>query len=293
MEFLQEREEREDLVLSAARAEVEARAHRAGSKGGKTVNEHDLRGRLTRRTVILSAGAALGTMVASRRMAVGQGIPTPVITGDCRSEPGVELLAEWNLGYPVVSPIELVPPMDWVRFYHPTLPVTFLYPPDWTPLALWTDSFTQTGAPIWSDQPIALPQLTSERIVSPDGDAAFELVSGTVAGMALTPAQAASIAEQGLLGDQAQPTPLCTFEDANPLLPSWFHGLYVDGSVMVSEGWPLPQSGLFGESTILNYYTMAGPQADFEGLMRTVFMPILAQLSGGGGESNPTPTVSP
>lgn len=232
-------------------------------------------------------------MLAGEGRAGGEGVPTPVVGGDCRVEPGVELLAEWNLGYPVVSPVELTPPLDWVRFIHPTLPVTFLYPPDWIPVALWADAFSSSGAPIWSDQPVGLPQLTSERIVSPAGDAAFELVSGTINGVRLTPGQAAFIAEQGLLGENAEVTPLCTFEDANPLFPSWFHGMRYQGSVLVTEGWPLPQSGLFGESTILNYYSMVGPQARFEELMRTVFMPILAQLSGGGGESNPTPTVSP
>jgi hypothetical protein len=29
----------------------------------------------------------------------------------------------------VIDPVELVPPLDWVRFYHLTIPVTFLYPP--------------------------------------------------------------------------------------------------------------------------------------------------------------------
>jgi hypothetical protein len=160
-------------------------------------------------------------------------------------------------------------------------------------VALWADQLSATGTPVWSDIPTLQPQLTSERIVSPDGDGAFEFVTGTLSGLWLTPGQAAAVAEQGLVGDQVARTPLCTFEDANPLLPSWFHASYLDGSVLVSEGWPLPRTSVFGDSTILNYYTMAGPQTRFESLMRSVFIPILAQLTGGGGEPNPTPTAWP
>lgn len=248
------------------------------------------RGRVSRRDFLIATAFALGATEVSRQRLRAEEVPTPVITGDCHPEPGVQLLAEWNLGLPVLSPIELLPPLTWVRYLHPTSPVSFLYPPDWIPIALWAESLSPTGMPVWLDQPVALPQLTAHRIVSPTGDAAFEFVSGTVTGMALSPAQAAWVAEQGIMGEQAELTPLCTFEYAHPLLPSWFHGMHTGDRVLVTEGYPLPQTGLFGDSTILNYYSMAGPQANFETLMRTVYIPILAQLSGGGGESEPTPT---
>jgi len=244
---------------------------------------------MTRRTFIGGAGATGASFILAGKTARGQAIPTPVITGDCRPEPGVQLLAEWNLGISNLSPIDVLPPLTWTRYYHTTIPVTFLYPPDWNPTPLWADSFSQTGMPLWVHEPMMLPQLTVERIVSPNRDAAFEFVTGTISNVALTPAQAAHVAEQGLLGDQITLTPLCTFEHEHPLVSSWFHGMYAGSGVLVSEGWPIPQTSVFGPSTILNYYTMVGPREQFEMLMRTVFIPILYQLSGSAGGETPTP----
>ena len=64
----------------------------------------------------------------------------------------------------------------------------------------------------------------------------------------------------------------------------------LDASVLVSYGWPRsPSSGLYATTT-LAYYTLFGPQETYEELMRTIFIPILSQLEGGGYTPTPTPT---
>jgi hypothetical protein len=248
--------------------------------------------RITRRTLI--GAGTIACMAATfnsigRSSASNQVVPTPIVSGDCSDEPGVQLLVEWRLGLPVMTLEELLPPRSWVRYVHPTTPVTFLYPPKWQEQPLWADSFSQDGVPLWTDKPIAMPQLTSERLISPDGDALFEFAGGTIAAAVLAPGEAATVAEMGVVGEDARLRSICSYEDANPLLPGWFHAARVEDSVLVTYGWPIANATSLWPNTIVYYYSMFGPRDSFEDLMRTVYIPILFQLTGIGGGPTPTP----
>jgi hypothetical protein len=247
---------------------------------------------ITRRTLIGAGALALAaatTASLGRSSAGDQAVPTPVISGDCADEPGVQLLVEWRLGLPVMTLEELLPPRSWVRYLHPTMPVTFLYPPDWREQPLWADRFSREGVPLWTDQPMAMPQLTSERLISPDGDALFEFAGGTIVGAALAPGEAATIAELGVVGEEARLRSICSYEDANPLVPGWFHAARVEDAVLVTYGWPIANATALWPNTVVYYYSMLGPRDRFDDLMRTVYIPILFQLTGIGGGPTPTP----
>lgn len=240
--------------------------------------------RLSRRALALGLASVAGTALTRRTAWAEQVAPTPVVTGDCSVEPGVQLLIDWRLGKPVMTIEQLLPPLDWVPYTHPTLPLIFRYPPDWTPQALWADTFTPTGAPIWRDQPPMLPQLSLARIVSPTEDAAFEFAVGNIQGPPLTPGQAAVVAKQGILGERPRLTSICTYEDLNPLMPSWFHTDYAGKAILVSSGVAIAQPSIFLPATTVTYQNLLGPQEQFEDLMRTIFLPILVQFLGGGGD---------
>ena len=246
--------------------------------------------RLTRRAVMLGA-ATLGALALIRQDGRAQ-IPSGAIySGDCRVEPGVELLVGFNLGQPVVSIAELLPPFDWRRYVNIELGLTFLYPPDWSAVTLWAEQFSPGGAPLWSSQPVFLPTLTTNRVIAPDGTASVEAAVGTISGALLSPLQAARIADLGVIGETTRQTPICSYEDPNPLAPAWFRASYIDGYVLISEGFALPNPSAFTPSTIVTYYAMTGRRDAFEALTREVFLRILFQfLPGGGDQPTPTPT---
>ena len=226
------------------------------------------------------------------RQALGQAPPGPIVTGDCRTEPGVTLIAEFDLGLPVMPIPDLLPPLDWARYFNPQIGLTFLYPGTWSAQTLWAEQLSPQGAPLWTTQQPFVPALTTARIVSPDGDAAFEAAVGTLYGALLSPLQAATVAELGMAGEGSRLTPICDYENRNPLAPSWFRAAYADDSVLVSEGYALPSPSAFTPNTVVTYYAMIGPRAEFEVLMREVYLRILFQFLPGGGEE-PTPTPVP
>lgn len=232
-----------------------------------------------------------GALAAALLYATALGrTPARDLSGDCSAEPGVQLLLDWSFGKPVIDITELVPPGNWAQYAHPTMPLFFRYPPDWFPVALWADSFTPNGTPNWQEQPPYVAMLTSGRVISPDGYASFEFASGTITGVALVPEQAAIVAKQGLLGESPRLTSLCTHETPPNLGPGWFHADELESSILVSYGWTaVPAVGLTPTTTV-TYYTLFGPQPSFESLMRSVFIPILSQLEGGGYDPTPTPT---
>jgi hypothetical protein len=220
----------------------------------------------TRRS--LAVAALTVPFLGWRRFALGQTGPDPVVAGDCRVEPGVVTLAEFNLGYPVAPIPDLLPPLDWARYFHPPIGLTFLYPSTWSAQTLWAEQFSPEGAPLWTSSQPFVPALTSARVVSPDGSAAFEAAVGTLWGVVLTPLQAATVADLGLAGTSSRLSPICDYEDPNPLAPSWFRATYVDDSVMVTEGYALASPSAFTPNTVVTYYGMIGPREEFEELMR-------------------------
>jgi hypothetical protein len=247
-------------------------------------------GRLNRRSVVL---AALALPLALHRNDVrGQFGQQPAVTGDCRIEPGVELLAEFNLGMPVVEIPDLLPPLDWVRYDNPQIGLTFLYPNTWTAQTLWAEQFSPEGAPRWTGRQPLLPELTTNRIFSPDGTASFEAAVGTLHGALLSPLQAANVADLGVAAASSRLEPFCDYEDRKPLSPAWFRASHIDGSVLVSEGFAIPNPSAMLPSTIVVYYAMTGPRETFESLVREVYLRILFQFMPSGGDQ-PTPTPEP
>jgi hypothetical protein len=233
-------------------------------------------------------------LLARRREALAQ-IRTGldgVVTGDCRSEPGVALLADFNLGLPVAPIPDLLPPLDWVWYFNPQIGLSYRYPATWTAETLWAEQFSPQGAPMWTSQQPFVPALTTARVVSPDGSASFEAAVGTLYGVLLSRLQAATVADLGVAGAASRLTPICDYEDRNPLAPAWFRAAYVDQSVLVSEGYALPNPSAFTPNTVVTYYAMIGRREELETLMREIYLRILFQFIPGDG-NEPTPTPEP
>ena len=246
---------------------------------------------LTRRALGLGS-LGLTTLTLGRQVGAAQIAPGATLSGDCLIEPGVALLAGFNLGQPVVSIPELLAPLDWQRYVNFDTGLSFTYPPDWTGGTLWAERVSGSSGPVWTMQQPLAPALTTARIFSSDGSASFENAIGTIYGVVFNLSQAATMAELGLVGASARLTPICSYEDPNPLAPSWFRASYVDDSVLVTEGfaWASPRALL--PNTLVIYYGMLGRRDEFEALMREVFLRILFQFKGGGGdEPTPTPTM--
>lgn len=249
--------------------------------------------RFGRRAVVL-AGA--GLLAAGARASLA----TPsrqTVRGDCMDEPGIEFMAEYLLGLPVVSPADLTPRADWLLYLSPDpqSPLTFLHPPGWQAATLWADQVGPDAEPAWGGQRSLAPALTSHRLVAADGSAVFEAVFGTLFGALLSPLELASIARASLLGAGMPTEPVCDYENrATPPL-GWFEGLRAGQSgelTMTSHGWITQNPSAFVPSTIVGWYGMAGPREAYIPLLRGAWLPILQQLSGGGG-STPTPTPTP
>jgi hypothetical protein len=223
---------------------------------------------------------------------VAQIAPGATVRGDCLVEPGIAMLAGFNLGQPVVPIPELLAPLNWQRYVNFDTGLTFTYPPDWTGGTLWAERLSGSGVPLWTNQHPLAPALTTARILSPDGSASFEAAIGTIYGVLFTLSEAATMAELGLVGETARLSLICSYEDPNPIAPSWFRAAYVDDSVLVTEGFAWANPSAFIPNTLVTYYGMLGRRSEFEALMREVFLRILFQfiIDGPDDESTPTPT---
>ncbi len=235
---------------------------------------------------------ATATVVAAKRGSnvLAQELTTPVVSGDCSTEPGVQALIDFRLGRAGVSLAQLQPPLDWKLYSHPSLPLTLFIPPDWQPQAGWATRFTDSGMPIWETTPPSTPQLSGFRLTRSDGLAAFEYVVGGIQAQPLTVPQAASVALQGFLGGSPRMTTICTTEDPNPLAPSWFLAAHLDDYVVLSGGTALPLPDIYLPFTTMTYQNMIAPRDDLERVMREVYFRIFVQFMGGGSSPTPTPT---
>ena len=247
------------------------------------------RPRCSRRAAIAAVPA---TQAAGRRAAAGTPHgEQPTYTGDCRDDPGMDLLGRFDLGEPVLPMPALLPPPDWRISSNPRTGLTFLYPPDWLAGTLWAESLDASGTPAWTATQPFIPALTSHRIMSADGSALFEAVIGTLPNLLLAPLEAAAIAELGILG-AGETAAICAFESRDSLTPGWLRGVRAGGRGQItfaSQGYALPNASALVPGTIVTWYAMAGPSGLFEALMRQVFLRILFQFMGGGDEPTPTP----
>lgn len=234
-------------------------------------------------------GVATGVAPAGRLLAqTGQ---QPADLQACMSEPGLALYLSMLSGQLPMTSQELLPGATWQLFSSPYSTAVFLYPPDWTGQVLFASTFTQHAAPQWTGQQQSASGITSARVTSSDASAAWESVAGGIQGVALTLEQVVAIAEGGLLGDGYTGTRMCAHTE--PLAnggTAWLTALDANGTIVLTNGTLFSDPS--GPYSVITYYGMAAPQAQFEQTMRSVFLPIQWQLLQSGG-SLPTPTPTP
>lgn len=248
--------------------------------------------RLSRRTVM--RGLGLLAVGATVRAAHDVDAQTDLDLQQCATEPGVALLIDWSQGLVQIPPDEIRAPVDWLPYIDPNSPISLLIPPDWSGVVGWAAGFSPSGAPIWETTPPLTPQLRGVRLMSADGLAAYDYVSGTILGPPLQPAQLASIAQQGILGEAPVLTPICGFAQTESLQPSWFTADHFGSSILVTSGSFTPLPDAFSPATVVTYQNFFGPAASYEPLMREVFLRFLFQLlSGASSNIPPTPTPTP
>jgi hypothetical protein len=232
------------------------------------------------------AAGALGGTAQSRQ----------TTTGGCSAEPAVQLYFDWRAGEQVYpAPFTSVPPADWESFQHPSFLGPYLIPPGWQGTALWADTFTRAGEPLWLETPPAAAQLTVSRVSSPDGRSVFEYGTGAIQGVLLSTQETALVAKQGLLGEDPRLRPICLIDDPhNPLAPGWFSAERHRSNLVLSLGnvTQLPDFSL--PATVVGYTIISTPRRTAEEAMLEVFFRILYQFLGGGsGDPTPTPTTEP
>jgi hypothetical protein len=222
---------------------------------------------------LLIAGLAAITGTAAAADGPGQ-VQLAAMTGDCNADPGVAMVAAATQGQFVLPPNDLTPGRGWVLFMHPALPtLAFYYPPGWQPAP-----FAQIG-------------VIGVRVVSPDGDAAFENFNTTnIRGVGAVTAQ--QVAEEGLhrvIGTSTPASLVCGFDYPVPgPMPTtaFLEAVATQSSIAVAVGQVLhdPASGT---PISIDYRAIIGPRGQFAGLVRAVFLPVFTQLlqsSAGAGE---------
>lgn len=243
--------------------------------------------RATRRSLLGAAAVALPLYLAQR----AQGQEPPLIEGDCAEESAVAMFLDWRSGrsvYPSVAASG--PQIDWEPFPHPSLPVPYLIPPGWEGIAAWADSFTREGEPVWQDSPLALPQLTLARLVSPEGDAVFEYAVGSIQQVLLTTRESARIGKMSTLGADPNLEQVCLIDDQhNALAPGWFSVDRHKRDLLITFGNATVLPHDIAPATVVSFTSMYGPRRDMEDLMYEAFLRILFQFLGGGSD-DPTPT---
>jgi len=215
---------------------------------------------------------------------LAQTSPTLTGTGDCRDEPGVQLLIDFSQGLPVgVTISELTPPPGWNLFPHPTLPTSLFIPPSWIGVAAWADSYSRSGRPNWTDVRPQVPQLNLLRVMSPDEEIAFEYIVGSILGQPLSPEQVAQVGKQSLLGEDPEVESVCTYVDMNPLSPSFLEADRFKRSVHITSGFAVGLESSFMPATTVTIQNFFGPRRDFEEIAREIFLRFVVQFMGGGG----------
>lgn len=243
--------------------------------------QHRSGARIDRRLLLAAPLVATTAWWAQR----ARGQETAVTEGDCEDEPSVALFFAWRNGQQVYDTVaDGMPQIDWQPFEHPTLPVPYLIPPDWTGVAAWADSFTRDGMPEWQDAPPQLPQLTLSRIVSPDGDAVFEYAVGSIQQL-LTTLESASIAKQSVLGEDPRLRKVCVIDDqANALAPGWFSVDRSGSGLLITFGNALQLPHEIAPATVVSFTSMFAPRRRMPDLMYEVYLRIMFQFLGGGGD---------
>lgn len=234
-------------------------------------------------------GLTLGATPCGRSLAqTGQ----PADLAGCLTEPGIALFLDLFQGRSTLTSQELLPPSSWQLFASPATTVSFFFPFDWAAQVLFASTFTQSVAPVWTDQQQSASGLISARVLLPHSTAVWEYVIGTLQGVALTIDQAVAIAEGGVLGDGVVGNRLCAHTETTINGgTAWLTAAESNGSVLLTNGTLYADASGFSPFSVLTYFGMGGPREQLEQLMRTVFLPIQFQLlQSGDGYLSPTPT---
>ena len=251
---------------------------------------------LVDRRKLVAGLAAVAAPVALGARAYGMQSDTTAITdGDCTSEPSVQMLFDWRAGKPVYdSPADSGPQPDWIASNLPVPLLPYLIPPDWRAVVGYCDSISTSGEPQWTDQPMQLPWLYLARVLNNDSTAAFETISGNIQGQPLTPEQVSSIAKASLVGGNADLDPVCTIDDsANTLAPAYFAVDRSGENLLLTSVTSIGLPDIYLPATTVSITSMFGPRKEMEDLMHDVYLRILFQFLGGGGDETPTPTPTP
>src|SRR4051812_35788087 len=99
--------------------------------------------------------AAIGLAGAVRGASAQQ--TTPIATGDCTLEPGVQLLIDWRYGKTIIPHEQLVAPVDWQIVSSTANTLVLQIPPDWEMQVGWAVSISETGVPEWVTSPPQVP----------------------------------------------------------------------------------------------------------------------------------------
>jgi hypothetical protein len=248
--------------------------------------------RVGRRAVLQgSLGLAALGIAKTRSHIRAQGLLDGEFTGDCSREPGVQLILDWQAGFPVLSITDLVAPRSWETYTHPALPLALRIPPNWTAIAGYATSFSQSGRPEWTEDRPAVPQLVLLRLVTEDESAAFEYAVGNVPVANLDPEEFIPSAQQSLLGEDPELRNVCTYRDEEVLSQTAFSVDRWQGNVVVASVSTFGVANSLSPTTTVTVTNLFGPRRDFEELAREVFVRLLVQFmgnasgtgSGGGG----------
>lgn len=235
----------------------------------------------SRRSLIHGIVGGVGIALLGRSASAQVNAPGTT-EGDCSKLEGLQLLQDWLAQKVVIPPDELRPGGDWQLF---TGTVSFFYPKNWTATQLWSSGLTPSGAIDWQTQRTTESYLAGVRVTSPDEQAIYEIVSGTIAGVALDLDSAASAAEQGVLGQGKRIKQTCFYRDIVSYPQNWTHaGTYRKQSV-ITGGNLTTLNDAYYPASFINYQTFIGPEDDFTSLMRTTYIPIMFQFFVGSGQS--------
>jgi hypothetical protein len=243
--------------------------------------------RLTRRTLTATPLAMLMGLVDPAGVARTS---QPAPDSECSAAPGVQLLIDLGRGLPVMSSQELAIPAGWTSFFDQQMGIGFYHPADWGIVRLWADQLSAGGAPVWTAQQPLMPIVASARAVAPSGDAAFETVVSNLPNVGVTPTDAATLARRGVTGDGVAAEPICTLRTAFSY--DWVDAAFAGGATIMTMGVIETNSGPFAPSSVLVWYSLVAPEAQFEAYVRDVFARILYALIP-APVVNPSPTPTP
>ncbi|MEZ5669331.1 MAG: hypothetical protein R3F55_18230 [Alphaproteobacteria bacterium] len=180
---------------------------------------------------------------------------------------GLQYIYDVTVGRQAMTVVQFPPQPNWPFFMHPTTPVlAFYYPSGWQAVPL------QQGSAI------------GVRGMAPDGAATFQIYATPPPG-AITSQQAAQMSLTSLLGQGAQIEILCGQDVQLPgLYPvaTTFLGV-ASGNMIGAAVAQVTYDPSTGGPVWVDMRTVIAPAQQFGAYLTQAFLPVFAQLQGGGG----------